>query len=330
MRREKKMDAKLKLFVMMICLTFLCGCVNIQEESESKISNTEIRIGDSPAEDFKHVNLTFSDVKVYSDKIGWINVPLDITTIDLMYLHKYNLTKTLGFGKLKIGNYSQLRIAISNATGIKNDGERVYFNVSSNILQIQHMFKFDEGDNTISIDIDLSNSIHEYESGEYYILLPVISELNVSYVNGTMIRFRNRERIINYGNGTQITLQDENTLQNMIGNRKPTIDVVVNGKRGNTFQFRMNQSITLNASGTFDIDNDPLIFSWDFGDNTSRNGNIVTHSYSKEGTYQIHLRVSDTDLEDMMVIIVTVIKTGSPDDNNKDQGNSSGNNPPYI
>jgi len=318
------MDTKLKLCGMMICLIFLSGCVNISEEQELKISNTEIRIGDSPTEDFNHVNLTFSDVKLYSDKTGWMNIPLDITNIDLMDLHTNNLTKTLGIGELQIGSYTQLRISISNATGMKNDGKMVYFNMSSNILQIQHMFKFDEGDNTISIDINLNNSIHEYDGGEYYKLLPVISEMNVSYSNGTMIRFRERERIINYGNGTQIKLQDENTLQNMIGNRKPTIDIVVNGKRGNTFQFKMNQSITFNASGTFDIDNDPLSFSWDFGDNTSGTGNIVTHSYSHEGTYRLRLTVSDTKLDDMMTITVTVIKTGSPDNSNEDQGN----NPP--
>jgi PKD repeat protein len=126
---------------------------------------------------------------------------------------------------------------------------------------------------------------------------------------------RDRERIINYGNRTQIKLQDENTLQNRIGNRKSTIDIAVNGRRGNTFQFKMNQSVTFNASSTFDIDNDPLIFSWDFGDNTSGTGNIVTHSYSHEGTYQIRL-TSDAELEDMMNITVTVIKTGSPGGSN--------------
>ena len=310
----------------MICLIFISGCVNIPEEPKLKISNTEIRLGDSPTEDFKHVNLTFSDVKLYSNKTGWMNIPLDITTIDLMYLYKNNLTKSLGVAKLEIGNYTQLRISITNATGIKNDGKIVYFNISSNILQIQHMFKFDEGNNTISVDMNLNNSIHayEYEDGEHYRLQPVISELNVSYANGTMIRFRDRERIINYGNGTQIKLQDENTLQNMIGNRKPTIDVVVNGKRGNIFQFKMNQSIMFNASSTFDVEDDPLSFSWDFGDNTSGNGNIVTHSYSHEGTYQIRLRVSDAELEDIMIITLTIIKTGSPDNGNEDQGN----NPP--
>ena len=62
------MTAKLKLSIIMICLIFISGCVNIPEEPKLKISNTEIRLGDSPTEDFKHVNLTFSDVKLYSNE----------------------------------------------------------------------------------------------------------------------------------------------------------------------------------------------------------------------------------------------------------------------
>lgn len=69
-----------------------------------------------------------------------------------------------------------------------------------------------------------------------------------------------------------------------------------------------------NASGTFDVDNDPLSFSWEFGDNTSDTGAIVTHTYAHEGSYQIRLRVSDNELNEMMTITVTIIKTGSPSD----------------
>jgi hypothetical protein len=314
----KIMYTKVKFSILIICLICASGCINISDETVSKLSDTEIRIGDTPLEAFTHVNLTFSEVKFYSDTLGWKTIPLVTTTIDLMDLHRNNRTKILATKNLEIGTYSQLRIALSNATGVTNEGKKVIFNITSNTLQIQHRFTFNEGNNTVSIDIDLNNSIHtyEFETEALYRLQPVIGELNMSFANGTMIRFRENERIINYGNGTQIILQDENTLQNMIGNRQPIIDVVVNGKRGTTFQFRINQNITLNASGTFDVDNDPLNYSWSFGDNTSGNGKIITHTYSQEGTYQIRLRVSDTELEDTRIITISIIKTGSPGDNN--------------
>lgn len=314
------MDAKITLALIAICMILFSGCINIPEESTLKISNTEIRIGDSPIEDFKHVNLTISNVTLYGAKTGWIHIPLNTTTIDLIYLHNNNLTTALGTGKLEIGNYSQLLLTISNATGITNDGKMIYFNISSNSLHIQHMFNFYEGDNIISIDINLNKSIYEYGNGELYKLLPVISELNVSYANGTTIRFRNRERIINYRDGTQITLQDQNSLENMIGNRKPTIDIAVDGKRGNTFQYKINQSITFNASGTIDLDDDVISYTWQFGDNTSENGKIATHSYSHEGTYQIQLKVSDSQLEEVMTLTIIIIKS-------ENQGNNSNNAP---
>lgn len=308
------MNGKIILCVVTICLIILSGCVNVPEEPAVKISNSVILIGDSPIEDFKHVNLTFSEVKLYSNIEGWINIPLEVTTLDLLYLHRNNLTQTLAMMELEIGTYTQFQIAFRNATGITTDGNMVYFNLSSNILRFQHMFKFGEGTNTVSVDMNLTQSIHlyKYENENLYKLQPVVSELNVSYANGTMIRFRERERIITYDNGTQIRLQDENTLQNMIVNRKPTIDVVVNGKRGSTFQFKMNESIMFNASETFDVDNDPLSFSWEFGDNTSGTGAIITHMYASEGTYQIRLRVSDMKLDETMTLIVIIINPGHP------------------
>ena len=296
-----------------------CGCINnTPEEPELKISTTEIRISDSPIMDFIHVNVSFSELKVCNNNDEWITIPIETTTIDLLYLHRNNLTRTLGIGELESGTYTRLQFSFTNSTGITNDGKKVYFELPSNMLQIHHIFEFEKGNNTISVDINLSNSIHayEYENEYLYKLQPVINELNISYANGTMIRFRNRERIINYANGTEIRYQEENTFQNMIGNRKPTIDLTLNNKRGNAFQFKTNQTIMFNASGTFDVDNDPLSFSWDFGDNTTGLGKIVNHTYAQQGTYQIRLTVSDNALRDMTNITVAINKTGSPGNGN--------------
>jgi PKD repeat protein len=313
------MNLKMNISLLIICILFFCGCINnTPEEPELQISTTEIRISDSPITDFTHVNVSFSDLKVRNNKKDWITIPLETTTIDLLYLYRNNITRTLGIGKIESGNYTCLQFTFTNATGITNEGKNIYFELPSNMLQIQHIFEFEKGNNTISVDINLSNSIHayEYENEHLYKLQPVISELNVSYANGTMIRFRNRERIINYANGTQIRHQEENILQNMIGNRKPTIDLTINNKRGKAFQFKTNQTIMFNASGTFDVDNDPMNFSWDFGDNTTGIGKIVNHTYTQQGTYQIRLTVSDNSLHDMTNITLTINKTDSPGNGN--------------
>jgi hypothetical protein len=308
----------MSLCIIIYIFILISGCtespdINNGGKTQTEISFTEIRICDSPSENFSSINIMFSEVKLFINETGWISFLSEPKIIDLMYLHINNLTEQLGFKDIAIGNYTSLWILVDNATAVLSaTGETVFFNVSSDALKIQHLFDFDKGNNTITVEINLDDSIHIFDNE--YKLIPVLSELNVNYSNGTQIRFRNNERIMNYANGTEIRVQDENTLQNMIGNRKPTIDITVNGKRGNTFQFKINQTITFNASGTIDIDNDPLIFSWNFGDNTSSTANIVTHNYSHEGTYQIRLTVSDTELKDTITIFVKIINTG-PQDN---------------
>ncbi len=306
-------------------LVFTSGCIEeTQQKGETAISVTSFRIGDVPTDDFIHVNITFSEVKLHSNETGWINIPLNVTTVDLLYLHMNNLTETLGIGEIEVGNYSKLWIVIDNATGVlKTTNETVYFQVPSGILKIQQLFKLEEGNNTFTVDIDLENSIHVYGGGESYKLLPVISELNVSHANGTKIRFRNHERITNYGNGTQVKLKDNNTLKNMVGNRKPTIDIVVNDSRGNHVSISVNETITFDASGTIDIDGDNITFLWDFDDGITDANQTVTHAYAESGTYHVSLTVSDGELTDSDTITVTVKK---PTGNNDNSGQGNGPN----
>lgn len=303
-------------------LVFASGCVEeTQQDGEPAVSVTSFCIGDVPTDDFIHVNITFSEVKLHSNETGWLNVPLTTTTVDLLYLHMNNLTETLGIGEIKVGNYSKLWIVIDNATGVLRDtNETVYFEIPSGILKIQQLFKLEEGNNTFTVDIDLENSIHVYGGGEKYKLLPVISELNVSYANGTKVRFRNHERITNYGNGTQVKLKDNNTLKNMVGNRKPTIDIVVNNTRGNHVTASVNETIVFDASGTIDIDGDNITFLWDFDDGVTATNQTVTHVYAEPGTYHVTLTVSDGELTDSDTIIVTIKQqTGN---GNSGQGNN--------
>jgi len=199
---------------------------------------------------------------------------------------------------------------------LKETGETVYFDVPSDTLKIRRLFKFEKGNNTITVDIDLDNSIHEYGNGELYKLLPVIGELNVSHSNGATIRFRNQERINNYGNGTQIKLQDNNDLKNMVGNRKPDIDMVVDGSGGNHVTINVIESITFNTSGTCDVDNDTVTYAWDLDDGNTSTWVVVTHIYSEKGTYHVTLTASDGELEDTATITVTVKRSGG-------QGNGS-------
>ena len=50
---------------------------------------------------------------------------------------------------------------------------------------------------------------------------------------------------------------------------------------------------TFSASGSSDPYGDQLIYKWDFGDGTRNLGENVTHTYTREGSYNVTLTVDD-------------------------------------
>ena len=116
-------------------LVFTSGCV--EEEAEVGAAVTEIRIGDTPIEDFSYVNVTFSEFKLHSTEVGWTNTSVD-KTIDLINLHLLDLTEQLGIVDLDIGNYTKLWLVVDNATGVLKEGnQEINFTIPSNTLKIQ-------------------------------------------------------------------------------------------------------------------------------------------------------------------------------------------------
>jgi len=296
---------KKKIFVICAIITLFSltsGCIQIQDEgdgveTEAKISFTEFRVADMPTDDFIHVNVTFSEIKLHKSSdndSGWVNVSMNQTTVDLIYLHINNLTEQLGIAEVEIGNYTKLWIVIDNVTGVlKATNETINFDVPSGILKIQQLFRLQEGNNTITVDIDLNNSILKYGGGEKYKLLPVISRLEHHHENKLQFREQNKSKI-----------------KNMVENRAPAIDVVANGSRGKPIKVTTGENITFNASGTYDVEGDNVSYYWDFGDDTNGTGAIVIHSYAEAGSYWVELTVSDGELESTELTHVTVKQQG--------------------
>ena len=264
---------------------FACGCIEEEEKVEVGTGNVEFLVTDKITEDFDYVNVTFSEIRLFKqtddDNDSYITVMSESKTVDLISLNLSHINETLGVIEIEVGNYSKLWINVTSAIGVLNETkETVNISVPSGWLKIQqlHLFNIQKGNNTITVDIDLENSIHMFHGGEEYKFIPVISSLEHRHEKKLQFREHNKSKI-----------------RNMVGNRKPAIDILVNDSLvEKTVTLTANETYEFNASGTLDVDGDDMTFLWDFGDGTNVTGAVVTHSYTDEQkTYQLWLTVSD-------------------------------------
>ncbi|MGA1793013.1 MAG: PKD domain-containing protein [Thermoplasmatota archaeon] len=72
------------------------------------------------------------------------------------------------------------------------------------------------------------------------------------------------------------------------------------------------ENIVLDARGSYDPDGDSLIFRWDLDSSDGLNGTDSTSawvnlSFAEKGEYTVRLRVNDTEFEEILDIVITVI-----------------------
>jgi hypothetical protein len=296
---------KTKLFVVCIIaglLVFACGCVEEEKEegeTPAEMSFVTFQITDKVTEDFDHVNVTFSEIKIHKDIDGdnksWIVVSSTPKKVDLVALNLNHINETLGVAEIEVGNYSKLWINVSKCVGVLNStGEEVNITVPSGWLKIQqlHLFNVTRGNHTILIDIDLEGSIHSFHGGQEYKFIPVISSMEHRHEN--QLKFREHE---------------QSKIRNMVGNRAPAIDILVNETlvKKNAW-VNPNEEVEFNASATLDIEGDEINFTWDFGDGSElATGAVVNHTFSDEkNNYKVTLTVTDGTDEAIAIITINV------------------------
>lgn len=137
-----------------------------------------IYVKDAPA-DWKHVNVTFSAVKIHQagadedndtdenetgdDGGEWITIALEQQTVDLRAY--VDISALLASGNISTGKYTQIRIVVENVTGTMVDGTQVDFKVPSGVLKINKPFTIEKNETTeLTVDIDLSKSIVENQN----------------------------------------------------------------------------------------------------------------------------------------------------------------------
>lgn len=182
---------KLLVTSFLVLTPVLSGCVQEKEAENGgttgeKMSFTTVLISDAPSDNFSHINVTFSQVKIHKygndNDSGWIIFDMESKTIDLIYLHKNNLSEEVGVQNISVGNYSRLWIVVYSATGVlKETGEEIIFDVPSGDLKIQQPFKIQEGDTTIDVELDLDKSVLYVPQGGVYTLTPQLGKMEINY-----------------------------------------------------------------------------------------------------------------------------------------------------
>jgi len=88
----------------------------------------------------------------------------------------------------------------------------------------------------------------------------------------------------------------------------PRVPVAIGGEDRTV---NLNETSTFDASGSYDPNNDPLTYRWDFnasdGLEWDANGQVVTHEFNRTGTFQVTLNVSDGTYCSFDHILVEVI-----------------------
>jgi len=64
---------------------------------------------------------------------------------------------------------------------------------------------------------------------------------------------------------------------------------------GGPYSGVIGLDINFNGSGSFDLDGNITLYSWSFGDGTNGTGEVVQHSYSTNGRYNVELTVTDDE-----------------------------------
>jgi len=75
---------------------------------------------------------------------------------------------------------------------------------------------------------------------------------------------------------------------------------------------RVNETVTFNASSSYDPDGSVINYTWEFGDNTTASGVVVQHTYTVPGIYRVTLHITDNDnlttsISKMIVILPDLV-----------------------
>ncbi|MCZ6695131.1 MAG: DUF4382 domain-containing protein [Acidobacteria bacterium] len=185
MRRNTTTTIAMALFV----AAALTGCSGSGSVSFVEMGQIEIHLTDAPIDlsNVTSVTVTIDSVIVYSGVLevdGSNTSPFVLMThpetFDLLTLTG-GATTLLAEGKVPTGFYQRIRLSISSAVMLFNDGTEVVLKIDSNKVDIPIPFRVEaEGVNPVTLDFDAAASVLVNDtSGNRFILRPVVTPVQM-------------------------------------------------------------------------------------------------------------------------------------------------------
>ena len=160
-------------------------------------------------------------------------------------------------------NYPPIALAGSDKIAGVNDDVKFSGSRSNDIDGKIAKYKWDFGDGTIG---EGENPAHKYSKpGTYKIKLTVIDDSETR----------------------------SNWAENYCSVRINAAPVAVAGPDQTAYFGGAHDAVLFDGTKSYDPDNEPLNYFWDFGDGGKANGPKVSHTYKKAGKYTVKLRVVD-------------------------------------
>ena len=180
---------KVRLAAALLAIAFsgiLAGCGGgVGGSSSTPTTGVQVRLKDAPG-NFQHVNVTISAVQVVDASNGVTTISNSPQTFDLLALQ--NVDAVIGTASLPPGNYTQIRLIVSSASVVDNNGVTHAVTVPSGSqtgIKLVDNFTITQGQLTaITLDFNAAQSIVQTGNsaspqGIRYILKPVIKVVAV-------------------------------------------------------------------------------------------------------------------------------------------------------
>ncbi len=126
-------------------------------DSYSGTGTLEVRVTDAPDPSITAVYVTTTNIEVSVAELGWLSVIDEEITFELLALE--GVEAVLGTAELPVGNYTQVRLSVTEVQ-IEKDGELVTAEVPSGKIRLVGNFELVADEKTfISLDFEVDKSL---------------------------------------------------------------------------------------------------------------------------------------------------------------------------